>query len=361
VKHSVLTSPIDRARRVTSRLLIALVALVCVSGSIAHALPDPALQSPSRQAALQIVVVEGEDAVNIVQQKTAVAPVVEVRDRNDQPVAGAVVRFAITKGRATFSGARTLTVTTNAAGRAAVSGLAPTGAGSLQISATAAFQGQTAVATIAQTNVMTVAQAAAVSGSAGGASGSASGGAAGGGGASGGGLSATTVGIVGGAVAGGLVAVKEIKAVTSVDKYVGQYSGTMIWRFQAFSTCTYSNQISGTLRIELKVADGGSVHGNAEILSGTRIVVDTTCPGGLQGFTQPPPDYGWGPSAPEVSGTTGNLGFSVTGVFDNGNSGQWDFTGALNGNSISGTLTHTSFNNGFNEGVVVFPMTLTLQ
>jgi hypothetical protein len=36
------------------------------------------------QTALRLVVVEGEDAVNIIQQRTAVAPVAEVRDRNDQ-------------------------------------------------------------------------------------------------------------------------------------------------------------------------------------------------------------------------------------------------------------------------------------
>jgi hypothetical protein len=39
--------------------------------------------------ALRIVVIAGEHAVNIVQQKSAVAPIVEVGDRNDQPVAGA--------------------------------------------------------------------------------------------------------------------------------------------------------------------------------------------------------------------------------------------------------------------------------
>ena len=155
--------------------------------------------------ALRIVVIEGEDAVNIVQQKTAVAPVVEVRDRNDQPVAGAIVRFAIQQGRGTFAGARTLSVTTNAAGRAVATGLTPTGSGALQIGASATFQGQTAVATIAQTNVMTAAQAAAATG--GGVSGTAApGGAAGAGGS--GGLSGTTLGIVGGAAAGGaLVAV----------------------------------------------------------------------------------------------------------------------------------------------------------
>ena len=32
---------------------------------------------------LKIVVLAGEDAVNVIQKKTAVAPVVEVRDRND--------------------------------------------------------------------------------------------------------------------------------------------------------------------------------------------------------------------------------------------------------------------------------------
>ena len=50
------------------------------------ALLSPNLRAASRQAAtggaaLRIVVVDGEDAVNIVQQKTAVAPVVEVRER----------------------------------------------------------------------------------------------------------------------------------------------------------------------------------------------------------------------------------------------------------------------------------------
>ena len=47
---------------------------------------------------LKIVVIEGEGAVNIIQQKTAVSPLVEVRDRNNQPVSGAVVTFTIQGG-----------------------------------------------------------------------------------------------------------------------------------------------------------------------------------------------------------------------------------------------------------------------
>ena len=81
--------------------------------SFAFAPPVDTRQSPR----LRILVIEGEGAVNIIQQKTAVAPVVEVRDRNDQPVAGATVNFVVRSGRAAFDGARTLSVTTNAAGR----------------------------------------------------------------------------------------------------------------------------------------------------------------------------------------------------------------------------------------------------
>ena len=51
-------------------------------------------QSPAAAQALHVVVIEGEDAVNIIQQKTAVRPVVEVRDRNNVPVSGAIVAVA---------------------------------------------------------------------------------------------------------------------------------------------------------------------------------------------------------------------------------------------------------------------------
>src|SRR4029453_10523924 len=78
----------------------------------------------SKSAALTIVVIAGEDAINVIQQKTAVAPIVEVHDRNDQPVSGALVAFTIGKSNAaTFAGGmRTLSATTDAAGRATAPG-----------------------------------------------------------------------------------------------------------------------------------------------------------------------------------------------------------------------------------------------
>jgi hypothetical protein len=153
------------------------------------------LVAPAQPAAgqLRIVVIEGEGAVNIVQQKTAVAPIVEVRDRNNLPVAGATVTFTIQGGKtAAFAGGSpTLTVTTNAAGRAVAAAVNPLGSGTVQIQAAAAFQGQTAAATITQTNVLTAAQAGAS------AAGSAGGGAGGGGGIGGG----TIAGVAGGVAA----------------------------------------------------------------------------------------------------------------------------------------------------------------
>ena len=145
--------------------------------------------------AFKIVVIAGEDAVNVIQQKTAVAPIIEVRDRNNLPIPGVTVTFAVSGQGATFAGGvQSLTVVTNAAGQAAAAGLTPTATGALQISATATFQGQTVAATIAQSNVMTAAQATAAGVAAGG----------------GGGISGTTIGILAAAVGGGAVAATQV-------------------------------------------------------------------------------------------------------------------------------------------------------
>jgi hypothetical protein len=295
---------------------------------------------------LRIVIVEGEDAVNVIQQKSAVAPVIEVRDRNDQPVSGAIVKFAISKGRATFSGARALTVTTNTAGRAIAAGLTPTGSGALQISAAASFQGQTVVATIAQTNVMTAAAAGAAggAGAGGGAGGTAS---AGGGAAAGGsgGVSATTLGIVGGAVAGGAVAAKEVIDATSVDVtlYNGPYSGSMVDVLSPPNPindgCTRIESHSGTLPMHLETHSDGSVSKGHVDFSGTSTVVSfvtSACGPSTLGQTQA--DV----CEMTLSGTKSNLqgsgGFTVP---QNGVIFACTFSGAVQGNTVNGTATFT--------------------
>lgn len=138
------------------KFISAAVAALAVLAAI-----DSHAQAPQPSPGLRIIVIEGEDAVNIIQQKTAVRPIVEVRDRNNLPVAGVVVLFTIQPGgggastAAFANGQSVFTATTNASGRAISSGLQTLRAGDVQISIQANYQGQAATQTIRQTNFAT--------------------------------------------------------------------------------------------------------------------------------------------------------------------------------------------------------------
>ncbi len=113
---------------------------------------------------LQIVILEGEGAINNIRQRTAREPIVQVEDENHKPVAGAVVLFALpSQGPSGVfaNGQTSMTVMTNAQGRAVATGLKPNGVqGNLQIRVNASYQGRTASATISQTNALAAAAAA---------------------------------------------------------------------------------------------------------------------------------------------------------------------------------------------------------
>jgi hypothetical protein len=290
-----------------------------------------AAQTASATAGLKIVVIAGEGAVNIIQQKTAVAPIVEVRDRNDVPVGGAVVTFAIGGKGAAFAGnVQTLTITTNAAGRAGATSLSPLGAGNVKISVDAAFQGQTASVSISQINFVTVAAAKA----AGAVVGASSGGAAAG---AGGGLSLTTIGIVAGAAAGGAVVTKKVLGGGGPAMYKGPFrveavqsnhqtqSGTVTL------SCVATVAYLGTLSVNIDERDGtvtGEIVGqyNATEFS-------TTCP-----FSSVNSENLRVTNA--VTGTTGNLQATGRQVSPDGvGISAQSFAGALNGSVITGTWT----------------------
>jgi hypothetical protein len=196
------------------------------------------------QSGLKIVVIDGEDGVNIIQKNTAVKPIVEVRDKNDLPVAGAIVTFTIAgaAGNAVFEGGLTaFTISTDAAGRAIAANLQPLTNGAFQIQVQASYQGQLATTAISQTNFATAAEAAAAgktpgsqssssqgsSSSGGSSSGGASGGAGGGAGAGsaaaaggaagGGGIGAGTIAGIAAAGAGAVGAGYAYKELKQVD------------------------------------------------------------------------------------------------------------------------------------------------
>jgi hypothetical protein len=117
-----------------------------------------AILSAQQAPELQILVIGGEGSINNVKQRTAREPVVEVRDRNNRPVAGALVLFEAPRNGASgtfFGGSPTLRVTTDAQGRAVGQGFRPnTSAGDFGVQVSATYQGATAAVTIHMTNIL---------------------------------------------------------------------------------------------------------------------------------------------------------------------------------------------------------------
>jgi hypothetical protein len=125
-----------------------------------------AAQAPEGQ--LNLVIVDGDGAINNIKQRTAREPIVQVEDENHKPVAGAVVVFLLPDQGASGAfadGSHMLTVTSDAQGRAIAHGLRPNSVqGNFQMRVTASFQGKTANATISQTNAAGAAAGAAAAG-----------------------------------------------------------------------------------------------------------------------------------------------------------------------------------------------------
>jgi hypothetical protein len=118
------------------------------------------IASPAAQAQqgpqINIVIIEGDGAINNIKQRTVREPIVEVQDENHKPIAGAAVVFALPNSGpgATFSqGARTATFVTDQNGRVVARGLQTNRvSGKFQMRVTASSHGQTASTNITQTN-----------------------------------------------------------------------------------------------------------------------------------------------------------------------------------------------------------------
>jgi len=124
---------------------------------------------PAQEAAapkLNIVVIRGDGAINNIKSRTAREMIVEVRDENNKPVAGASVAFLLPDsgpGVVSSNGSRMVTSMTDANGRAAARGLKPNGqSGNYNIQVRANFQQSFGQIVVAQSNV--IAAGAAISG-----------------------------------------------------------------------------------------------------------------------------------------------------------------------------------------------------
>lgn len=155
----------DVARNVTVCLVVA--ALAVPPSAMAGRLPPGGgwSEQATARAALKVVIIDGDEAANAVQEKMAAEPIVEVQDSEGRKIAGAVVRFKVRRGitnrlSAAFRGGKDEVRTlTDAAGRARTGPLTPLEAGRFEIEVHATHQGQTSTATIRHTNFSSAAQA----------------------------------------------------------------------------------------------------------------------------------------------------------------------------------------------------------
>ncbi len=133
------------------------IAAILVIAMMLPSLQAQAVGHGPAPALLNIEILEGEDAVNNIKQRVSREPVVQVTDENHKPVAGAVILASLPEHGAggTFAGgAKTLTLTTDARGRATLRGYEPNSTkGKFQIKIHASFEGVVADRVISQTNV----------------------------------------------------------------------------------------------------------------------------------------------------------------------------------------------------------------
>jgi hypothetical protein len=114
-------------------------------------------QSSAPPTSLQIVILDGEGALNNVKLRTAHEPIVQVQDENHKPVAGAAVIFLLPNSGpgGTFNGALSFSTITDAEGKAVAQGLMPNQiTGHYQIQVRAKYNDLSTETTIAQENFL---------------------------------------------------------------------------------------------------------------------------------------------------------------------------------------------------------------
>lgn len=141
------------ATSVINRALAILLACLITSPLPAQAPADPA--APTQ---INILILEGEGAINNVRQRVAREAMVQVEDENHKPVAAAAVTFFLPGDGASgvFSnGSRSITVLTDSEGKAAVRGIKLNKVqGKMQMRVQASFRGLTNNAIITQSSVV---------------------------------------------------------------------------------------------------------------------------------------------------------------------------------------------------------------
>ena len=129
--------------------------------SLAWILAGQAAIAPAQEAAppyqLRITILDGDNAIINIRQRTSREPIVQVEDEHHNRVPGAIVVFMLPNqgaGGAFLNGERSLTVTTDSQGQAVAHGFRPNSlAGKYEIRVNASYRGKTGHAVIHQENI----------------------------------------------------------------------------------------------------------------------------------------------------------------------------------------------------------------
>ena len=131
---------------------------VLLACSMCAPLPAQTPVTTTAPTQINILILEGEGAINNVRQRVAREAMVQVEDENHKPVAAAAVTFFLPGDGASgvFSnGARSITVLTDEQGKAAIRAIKMNKVpGKMQIRVQASFKGVTNNALITQTNAV---------------------------------------------------------------------------------------------------------------------------------------------------------------------------------------------------------------
>jgi hypothetical protein len=152
-------SPNRLAGHVRQLLALALIFAICPAPALLAQASAVGQSVAATPMSLHITILDGEDALNSIRERTAREPIVQVEDENHKPVAGALLLFTINSGpegaSGSFSGiSSTLSVTTGPDGRGVAHGLLPNKTpGKYTITVSATLGTLVATAIIHQSNI----------------------------------------------------------------------------------------------------------------------------------------------------------------------------------------------------------------
>ena len=124
---------------------------------LASVAPNLALAQEAIPAQLNIVVVEGEGALNNIRQRVVRETIVKVEDENHKPIAGVALTFTLPNQGASgvfANGSRTFTVLSDPNGQAIARFTPNKVTGQLEMRVNASHQGRTASTKITQSNAL---------------------------------------------------------------------------------------------------------------------------------------------------------------------------------------------------------------